>query len=385
MRDESPLPPNDKDAPPDFAEARNQRQKARAVGLHPDYWYPVEYDHALRRGQRLEVSFWNFSIVLYRGHDRGLYALENRCAHRQLKLSLGHVDGCNLTCIYHGWSYDGAGRLVNIPHDLFGKNMLKVKIRSFPVQVRHGLIWIFPGDPDLAGERSPPDIPELERRHPWPSVAIDFTWKAHHSMIFENIIDFTHAYLHRSYRPFIGARLTHCETVADRLSLGYETQVGRGPISGLFVDRNRVDTNSMELGIDYPYQWSSTGGRIKHWCFILPIDERTSRAFFLFYFDAFKIPFAPLKLPRWLMKPFLQLARLLLIRPLLREDGIAVEAEQVGYERHFDAPMIEVNPAVGQFQQLAIRKWEEHLGRSQDAEPLEFVTTPPSHHPGNES
>jgi hypothetical protein len=61
------------------------------------------------------------------------------------------------------------------------------------------------------------------------------------------------------------------------------------------------------------------------------------------------------------MKPFLRIARRLLIRPLLEQDGFAVEAEQQAYDVHFDAPMIEVNPVVGQFQQLAIRKWEEFL------------------------
>ena len=347
--------------PPSFAEARTQRQKARVAGLHPDYWYPVEYDRALRPGKVIEVKFWNTSIALYRGTDGELYAIENRCAHRQLKLSLGHVDGCNLTCSYHGWTYDGSGKVVAIPHDLFGKATLKVQIKSYPVQVRHGLIWIFPGDPRLAGERAIPDIPELEGHRPWPSVSIDFTWRAHHSMILENIIDFTHAYLHRRYRPFEGARLLRCDSEGDCLRLAYETQVGRGRISGLFVDRRRVDTNSMELGIDYPYQWSDTGGRIKHWCFLLPIDERTSRAFFVFYFDAFRIPFTRLRLPRWLMKTFLKLARHFLIRPLLEQDGWAVEAEQEAFEAHFDAPMIEVNPVVGQFQQLVIRKWEEYL------------------------
>jgi nitrite reductase/ring-hydroxylating ferredoxin subunit len=355
-------------AAPSFLEARTQRQKARAAGLHPDYWYPLEFDRRLRPGSVIEVRFWNTSIALYRGTGGELYALENRCAHRQLKLSLGHVDGCNLTCIYHGWTYDGTGKLAGVPHDLFGKNMLKVQVRSYPVQVRHGLIWIFPGDPRLAGERSPPDIPELECKRPWACVPIDFTWEAHHSMIFENIIDFTHAHLHRSYRPFVGAMLLRCETSGDRLNLAYETQVGRGPISGLFVDRNRVDTNSMELGIDYPYQWSSTGGKIKHWCFLLPQDERSSRAFFLFYFDAFKVPFVPLRLPRWLMRPFLKLARRLLIGPLLDQDGFAVEAEQRAYDEHFDAPLIEVNPVVGQFQQLAIRKWEEYLAQGEPAE-----------------
>ena len=94
------------------------------------------------------------------------------------------------------------------------------------------------------------------------------------------------------------------------------------------------------------------------------IDERTTRVFFLFYFDALKIPLSPFKIPRWLMTPVLQIANRLLIKPLLRQDGFAVEAEQAGYENHFDAPMIEINPVIALFQQLTIRKWEEYLAKS---------------------
>ena len=38
-------------SPPSFASAANRRQRARAAGLDPDYWYPVEYDRAVRPGQ----------------------------------------------------------------------------------------------------------------------------------------------------------------------------------------------------------------------------------------------------------------------------------------------------------------------------------------------
>ena len=40
-----------------------------------------------------------------------------------------------------------------------------------------------------------------------------------------------------------------------------------------------------------------------------------------------------------------------------------MEREQQGYDVHFDAPLAELNPAVNLFQQLTIRKWEEHLVR----------------------
>jgi hypothetical protein len=347
--------------PPTFAEARNRRQKARSAGLHPDYWYAVEYAKSLKPGHAIDVQFWNRSIALFRDDAGALHAIENRCAHRQVKLSLGTVEGQCLVCPYHGWTYNGEGRVTAIPHELFGRPMPRFKVPSYPVRERYGLIWIFPGDPDLAEQRSIPEIPELEGSDRWACVPIDFTWRAHYSMIIDNVSDFTHAYLHRRYRPFVDAKLTYYQTLGDTVQLSYDTKVGQGRISGLFVDRKRVDTNHMDLGFQYPYQYSNTGDRIKHWCFVLPIDERTTRVFFLFYFEALKIPFTPFRIPRWLMSAVLRVANRLLIGPLLEEDGFAVEAEQEAYEQHWDAPLAELNPVVGHFQELIVRRWEDHL------------------------
>jgi phenylpropionate dioxygenase-like ring-hydroxylating dioxygenase large terminal subunit len=353
---------SDTQRPPPFSAARNQREKARAAGLHPDHWYAVEYDTRVAPGTVTEVRFWGRSIAVFRGADGTLGAIENRCAHRHVKLSIGQVTGCTLTCAYHGWSYDTNGRLVDVPHELFGRQFGKIKIGSFPVRSRYGLIWIFPGDPTFA-ERTPmPEIPELEGTNHWAYVPIDFTWNAHHSMIVDNVSDFTHAYLHRRYRPFVDAKLARYETVGNSVELSYNVVVGDGRISKFFVDRKRVRTDRMDLGFAYPYQWSNTGDRIKHWCFLLPIDERTTRVFFLFYFDALKIPFTPFRIPRAIMMPFLRVANRLLIRPLLSEDGVVVEAEQEAYETSAGAPFIEFNPAVTMFQKLIVRRWEEHLG-----------------------
>jgi phenylpropionate dioxygenase-like ring-hydroxylating dioxygenase large terminal subunit len=341
--------------------ARNPREKARAAGLHPDYWYAVEYDARVPRGRVVEVKFWDRSIAVFRGTDGALRALENRCAHRHVKLSIGQVTGCTLTCAYHGWTYDTEGRLVEVPHELFGRQFGKVKIRSYPIRSRYGMIWLFPGNPQLAARTPMPEIPELEGSARWACVPIDFIWNAHHSIIVDNVSDFTHAYLHRRYRPFVDAKLSRCETVGNRVELSYEVVVGDGRISKLFVDRKRVRTNRMDLGFDYPYQWSNTGDRIKHWCFLLPIDERTTRVFFLFYFDALKIPFTPFRIPRAVMTPFLRVANRALIVPLLSEDGVAVEAEQEAYEISSGAPFIEFNPAVTMFQKLIARRWEEYL------------------------
>ena len=355
-----------KPSPPSFEEAKNRRQKVRVAGMHPDYWYPVEWDKNLKRGQVIEVKFWGRSIAVYRGDDDKVRALENRCAHRQLKLSHGGVTGCRLTCNYHGWQYDETGRCVEIPHDLFGSKRPEVQVGAYPVKVRYGLIWVFPGDASLSEGRALPSIPELEGDTGWGVIPVDFVWKAHHSMIIDNVSDFSHAYLHRRSRPFVGAKLTRLETEGERVILAYETKVGAGQISGLFVDRKSTNTNAMTLAYEYPYQWSNTDDKIKHWCFVLPIDEQTTRTFFIFYFSptSLKLPFLPVHFPRRVLQGIMPIAKQVLVKPLLQEDGVAVEAEQEGYNMHFEQPIAELNPAVHEFQQLTIRKWEEHLQKS---------------------
>jgi phenylpropionate dioxygenase-like ring-hydroxylating dioxygenase large terminal subunit len=349
--------------PPSYEAAESRRQKARAAGLDPNYWYPVEYEAAVKPGEVREVSFWGASYALFRTQQGALHVIENRCAHRQLRLSEGKVEGCNLVCAYHGWKYDGEGRVVEINHDLFDRAMPRIRIGDKPVKTRYGLIWAFFGDRERASERDVPTIPELEGSEPWPCVPIDFRWRAHHSIIIDNVSDFTHAYLHRKYQPFRDAKLTDCRSEGDKVFVSYDAKIGQGPIYRKLVDHSSINSNRMDLCYEYPFQWSNTDNRIKHHCFVLPIDRTTTRSFFLFYYDprTFKLPFLPVAIPRRLLRPMLVAGNALLVKPLLAEDGFAVEEEQRGYDRHFDAPMMELNPAINAFQNLTIRKWDEHL------------------------
>ena len=352
-------------SPPAFENAKRLRQQARATGMDPNYWYAVEEVRRVKPGTVVEVVFWKRSIALFRSKSGSFHALENRCAHRQLKLSLGTVEDCRIVCAYHGWQYDENGQCVEIPHERFGRGKPNLKLRTYPVKVRYGLIWLFPGDPAEAERVQIPDIPELEYKKPWTCIPLVFTWTAHHSMVIDNVSDFTHAHLHRRYKPFEGANLTRCESIEDSVHVAYDSQVGRGRISGKFVEHDQIDTSHMELCYEYPYQWSNTDNAIKHWLFVLPVNERTTRCFFLFYFKSLKIPFLPIRIPRFAMKGVMKISNHMLIGPLLDQDRFAVEAEQEAYEQHWDAPPIELNPAVNAFQTLTVRKWREWLEREE--------------------
>lgn len=345
---------------PRFESARNLRQKARAAGLNPNYWYAVEQERAVRKGQVTETTFWNEAIALFRGQDGVLSAIENRCAHRQMKLSLGEVQDCRLVCAYHGWSYDCNGAVDAIPHDLFGRTP-RFQVKSYPVKVRYGLIWIFPGDPALAEQTPLPAIPEIEGPGRWACIPIEFIWNAHHSVILDNLSDLTHAHLHRDFQPFSNPILVHHEALGDAVYCRYRVTLLEGPLMKRLLDRNRPGMDLLELCIQYPYQWGNTGGSVKHWVCLLPIDERTTKIFFLFYFNHIKVPFTPFHFPQRLMTWVLRIMNPIFIKPLVSQDGEAVGWEQLGYERYFDQPLAELNPAVPLFQALVVRKWEEYL------------------------
>jgi hypothetical protein len=95
--------------------------------------------------------------------------------------------------------------------------------------------------------------------------------------------------------------------------------------------------------------------------FLWPENEQSTRVFFLFYYRDFKVPFLPLKMPQKLMLPMIQLGHRFLVRPLFNEDGWAVAHEQQAFQKHWDAPVAEVNPQVMAYQKLTVRKWEQYL------------------------
>ena len=129
---------------------------------------------------------------------------------------------------------------------------------------------------------------------------------------------------------------------------------------------NLVNTNHMEICFQYPYQWSNTNDEIKHWLFVLPVDERTTKAFFLIYAKSRKIPFLRVRIPRFVMTAVLKIASRQFIGPTLAQDGVAVKAEQQGYESHWKAPRIEFNPVVWAVQAVMVRKWREYLARGKE-------------------
>ena len=139
-------------------------------------------------------TYLNEPVVLYRGNDNRVVALEDRCCHRGMPLSHGEVFDCNIRSEYHGLLFDGSARCVDIPGQaLISSN---ARVRSFPVEGRDDLVWIWMGDPAKA---KADQITRYPWHGNWPYKSKSEGLKCNYLLASDNLLDQTHAaYVHKS-------------------------------------------------------------------------------------------------------------------------------------------------------------------------------------------
>jgi len=132
-------------------------------------------------------------IVFYRGVDHQVAAVEDFCPHRGAPLSLGTVQNGLLVCNYHGLAMGADGKTVSMPCQ-------RVRgipaIRSYPVVERHGFIWVWPGDRELA---NPDTVPHLEwaNNPAWSYGGGLYHIRCDYRLMVDNLMDLTHeTYVH---------------------------------------------------------------------------------------------------------------------------------------------------------------------------------------------
>ena len=105
------------------------------------FWYPVGFSREVTSAP-FEATLLDERVVVYRVSDGSLVAAKDICCHRGVPLSLGHVDGDEIVCKYHGLRYDRQGTCTSIPAHPGGAISPRLRLRIFPVEERFGLIWV---------------------------------------------------------------------------------------------------------------------------------------------------------------------------------------------------------------------------------------------------
>jgi phenylpropionate dioxygenase-like ring-hydroxylating dioxygenase large terminal subunit len=159
-------------------------------------WYVAALPEELDAGL-LSRTILDIPIVVFRQEDGSCAALMDLCPHRFAPLSMGVMKDGHVQCPYHGLEFDGSGRCVHNPHGN-GARPAALKVQSFPVVERDGLIWLWPGDAGRAELSTIPDYAgrvETGRR----TIGGHATVACNYKLLVDNLMDLGHAqYVHRA-------------------------------------------------------------------------------------------------------------------------------------------------------------------------------------------
>lgn len=157
-------------------------------------WFVVARSKALRPRRVRSFAVLGRRIAVYRTPDGTLHALDARCPHLGADLGEGRVVDDTVQCAFHGWRLGPDGTCRHAP----GLAALPDRrTRSYPVQERWGLIWLFNGEQPLFDLPGPPEDAKVRVLCP-PSQTI----RCHPHLVIANGLDTGH------FQALHGMRLT---------------------------------------------------------------------------------------------------------------------------------------------------------------------------------
>lgn len=134
-------------------------------------------------------------MVLFRGPDGMVAALEDFCPHRGAPLSLGSVRDGQLICGYHGLTMGTGGKCSAMPGQRVGGIP---SIRRYAAVERYGFIWVWPGDIALADDSRIP-VQQWAGHPAWAYGGGLYHVACDYRLMIDNLMDLTHeTYVHAS-------------------------------------------------------------------------------------------------------------------------------------------------------------------------------------------
>lgn len=188
-------------------------------------WFIAAQSKELRSVGPLARVVNGVSLVLYRDSAGRVVALEDRCPHKNVALSIGRVQGDTLQCRYHGWRLDPQGCVVDVPCRSPDERLPNCRVPSFRAMEWDGWIWVNLANPAAVANR-PPRYPLLPN-HRW--FELQYVIDAPVDLILENGLDcshtgFAHEGLFRGApKQFVTARIEETATGVRAETLGENT------------------------------------------------------------------------------------------------------------------------------------------------------------------
>jgi phenylpropionate dioxygenase-like ring-hydroxylating dioxygenase large terminal subunit len=214
-------------------------------------WYVAMWNIDLAEGAIVSRTIIGEPLAFFRQPDGLIAAIADQCAHRFAPLSQGKIcdDGKALECAYHGLQYNAEGECVHNPHGT-GRIPSSLHIRSFPVVVKHSIVWIWMGD-RAADESAIPDFSHLDDDAPGIVSKRDMmVMDVDYRLMVDNLLDLSHA------------NFLHDGLLGNRERVDAQVDISEHDDGTLYVTRTSYNVPPGKL---FDLMWHNDGARIDSW------------------------------------------------------------------------------------------------------------------------
>lgn len=128
--------------------------------LYRRYWLPalLASELSVPGGAPVRVTLLSEKLLAFRNSEGDLGLIDEFCAHRGVSLWFGRNEESGIRCPYHGWKYASNGQCLEVPsEDAQSGFAEKIKLKSYPLREKGGILWTYMGPGDLI-----PDMPSYE-------------------------------------------------------------------------------------------------------------------------------------------------------------------------------------------------------------------------------
>jgi vanillate O-demethylase monooxygenase subunit len=166
------------------------------MGFVFNAWYMAAWSRELNQAP-IGRTILGLPVVIFRTESGDIGALSDACPHRAVPLSRGSVAGNHIRCAYHALEFDVAGVCRHNPHVKGPSD--RITTRSFAVALRHGIVWIWMGDPSHANPDAIVDYGWFDQAERFAVATGYVKIAADYRLVIDNLMDLAHAeYIHQT-------------------------------------------------------------------------------------------------------------------------------------------------------------------------------------------
>jgi phenylpropionate dioxygenase-like ring-hydroxylating dioxygenase large terminal subunit len=256
-------------------------------------WYAILDSREIKKGRPTGVTRLGEKLALWRDQAGRVHCVADPCCHRGAAISGGIVCADHVCCPFHGFEYDGSGKVVRIPAN--GRSTPvpdRYRVNAWQVREEHGFIWLWTGGLTDAA----PEIPffqEIDSRFSYGGFAE--VWPVHYTRAIENQLDVVHLpFVHgnsigRGNRTLVNGPVVTWEQ--NRMTFYVDNQQDDGQTSPLRADQI-IDYQSLfHLQLQMPNLWQNIiSDSLRIVAAFAPIDDSHTKIYLRFYQSFIKVP-----------------------------------------------------------------------------------------------